>query len=177
MNLELDARLAKQGDKEAFIRLVKSLELSLYRIARSILNRDEDCADAIQETILKAYHAIPKLKQESFVKTWMIRILINECRKLLGKRRGMVLTGEIPETAALSVEFDRIELKEAVEKLDDSLRIVITLHYFEDMSLKQVAAALELPEGTIKSRLHRARQSLLDFLQPKAEGDYAHGIH
>ncbi|WP_409340676.1 sigma-70 family RNA polymerase sigma factor [Paenibacillus sp. MBLB4367] len=177
MNLEQDARQAKKGDQEAFIRLVKNLEVSLYRVARAILNNDEDCADAIQETILKAYHAIVKLKHESFVKTWMIRILINECRKVIAKQHGFVVSGEVPEPPGASNEYERIELKEAVDKLDDSLKIVITLHYFEDLSVKQVAAALELPEGTVKSRLHRARHCLLELLDPDVKGDYAHGIH
>jgi RNA polymerase sigma-70 factor (ECF subfamily) len=79
----IDVKLAKTGDRTSFSTLIDCHRLALYRVAKGILESDFDAADAIQETIISAYTNIGKLKKDEFFKTWLIRILINECKKIL----------------------------------------------------------------------------------------------
>ena len=80
---------AKKHDKEAFVKLVENYQVSMYKTAIAILQNDEDAADAIQETILKCYEKLSTLKKDSYFKTWMIRILINNCNEML-RHKGRV---------------------------------------------------------------------------------------
>lgn len=156
---------ARDGDKDAFIQLCRQIEPEMYGMARSILGRDEDCADAMQEATLKAYRSIHGLRQPEFFKTWMLRILINECHKLQRKRTNQVEAGDTLsalECHSSGAEYEKIELREAVERLDTSLQTVISLHYFQDMSIKQIANLLNISETAVKSRLYRARKNLLN---------------
>ena len=84
--LIIQVKRAKRGDKEAFCNLVRVNKVAIYRVAKSILNKEEDIEDAVSEAILKAYKNIPKLKNEEFFKTWLIRIVINESNNLYKKR-------------------------------------------------------------------------------------------
>jgi len=155
----MDAKKAKRGDREAFIRLIRQMEGSLYRIARAILKNDEDAADSIQETILLAYQSVEKLRNPNHFKTWVIRILINQCKKTLKKRKNVfTLTPANEPHSEHSMEL--LALREAIDQLEEELKVVLILHYFEDWPLKDIAEALKIPVGTVKSRLHRARQSL-----------------
>ncbi|NOU89048.1 sigma-70 family RNA polymerase sigma factor [Paenibacillus sp. LMG 31460] len=168
--LERDIKLARNGDKEAFTRLIKAIELNLYGVARSIVKRDEDCADAIQETIWKAYRNLSSLKEPAFFKTWIFRILINECNQILRKEKRTVSSENLRKEQVSSFDtYENIDLKEAINHLEESLRLLITLHYFEGISLKQISELLDTPEGTIKSRLHRARHFLADCLREPNE--------
>jgi len=158
---------ARNGDKEAFILLCRQIEPEMYGMARSILGRDEECADAMQEATLKAYQSIQGLRHPEFFKTWMLRILINECRKLQRKRTNVVEVVDVVNTLecrSSSAEYEKIELREAVERLDSSLQNVISLHYFQDMPVRQIADLLNISETAVKSRLYRARKSLLNGL-------------
>jgi len=170
---EQDVEHAKNGNKEAFSRLIMKNEKSMYRIAKSILKNDEDCADAIQEAIIKAYKGIHKLKNTEFFKTWLIKIIINESSRLLRSKNRLVSVNEIYyicEDNQLT-EFDRneIEVRHAVDSLDSDLKVVTVLHYYEDLSVKRMAEILAIPEGTIKSRLSRARSVLYNALELKEE--------
>jgi len=82
-----EVKKAKKGNKDSFINLINYCEASLYRISSAILKKDEECVDAIQEAILKAYYSIHKLKEPSYFKTWITRILINECYKILNNKK------------------------------------------------------------------------------------------
>lgn len=155
---------AQSGDSEVFIQLCRQIEPEMYGMARSILNRDEDCADVMQEATLKAYQAIRSLRQPEFFKTWMLRILINECRQHLRRQKNIVEADAVVtqlESHTTSTEYEKIELREAVGRLDDPLRTVVLLHYFQDMPIRQVAEVLNISETAVKSRLFRARKSLL----------------
>lgn len=143
MITEIDVLLAQKGDKEAFSRLVKALELPMYRVARSIVRSDEDCADAIQETILKAYKSIAQLKKPHFFKTWFMRILINECNQFLRQRKRTIPVAVLPEEHAESAEYGKVDLWEAVNRLEDTLRLIVKLHYLEDMSVGVISELLE----------------------------------
>ncbi|OAB36975.1 RNA polymerase [Paenibacillus macquariensis subsp. defensor] len=169
--MELEVKKAQHGDKEAFIRLFRSIELELYGLAKSIVKRDEDCADVFQETTLKAYKALITLKEPKFFKTWVIRILINECNQLLRKQE---LTVADPQEVSYLPpryfeNYDKVDLQGAVDHLDASLRVVITLFYYQDMPIKQISSVLDISEGAVKTRLHRARGILAEWYQYSLE--------
>ncbi|MEK4075648.1 sigma-70 family RNA polymerase sigma factor [Paenibacillus sp. FSL M7-0656] len=152
---------AIQGDREAFIRLIRDIENSLYNTAKSMLRKEEDVADAIQETILNAYKSVHTLREARYFKTWLFRILINECNTMLSRRSLSTAYAEVPsEKREHSSPYDEVDMREAVDHLEESKRIVVVLHYFEDLSLRQVADALNISESAVKMRLTRARQEL-----------------
>lgn len=175
MDIVKEVTLAKRGDRDAFVRLVKHLEKSLYNTARSIIKKDEDVADALQETILKAFKSLHSLRESSFFKTWIFRILINECRSILAKRSHIVPVSDVPTSSLTSKDYENVELRELVDELDEQQRIVIVLYYFEDMSIRQVAETLEISESAVKMRLNRARNTLLGKFKPFQEGKMNYG--
>lgn len=155
-----------KGDKDSFVRLIKDSEELMYRVAKSILKSAEACADAIQEAIVKAYSSIGSLKEPQYFRTWLIRILINVCNQMRLSSKKVVLIEEWmeqqPDQSASS--YDRVEIQEAVDALEDEFRVIVTLFYFEDLSIKEIAQSLDLREGTVKSRLNRARSKLAAWL-------------
>ncbi|CAM3985878.1 sigma-70 family RNA polymerase sigma factor [Cohnella lubricantis] len=158
-----DVQLACSGDKEAFARLIRAVQPDLYHMARTLLNRDEDCADALQETILKAYRGLGNLREPAFFRTWLFRILIHECGQIRRKDKKVSLSDKLPALAAdaLQMQEDRdLDVRDAVERLREPLRTAVKLHYFADLPLADIAAMTGVSEGTLKSRLHRARRSL-----------------
>lgn len=175
MDIVKEVTLAKCGDREAFVRLVKHMENSLHNTARSIVKKDEDVADALQETILKAFKSMDSLREPTFFKTWIFRILINECRSILAKRSRVVPVPEIPAASSVSKDYENVELRELVDGLDEQQRIVIVLYYFEDMPLKQVAETLDLSESAVKMRLRRARNALMGRMKIVQEGKIDYG--
>lgn len=162
---ELEVKLAKKGNHDAFIKLIKPLELQMYNIAKAILRHDEDCADAMQEAILKAYKSLPSLRQAPLFKTWLFRILINECNMILRKKSHVIPLLNLDQAEHITPSLDvNIDLREAVYRLEEVSRTIIILHYFRDLPLRQIAEMLDLNEGAVKTRLHRARITLSEWL-------------
>ncbi|MBO9599027.1 MAG: sigma-70 family RNA polymerase sigma factor [Cohnella sp.] len=155
-----DASRARKGDKDAFVRAMRALEISMYQTAKAFLRSDADCADAMQETVLRAYRSIRGLKEPSYFKTWVIRILINECKRTLQSKRNVVTLAVGHDSGVREAGYDRVELREMVDRLDESLRGVVLLYYYGELTIKEIGEDLDLPEGTVKSRLHRAREIL-----------------
>ena len=155
--------------KDAFIREVRNAETMLYHISKSILKNDADCGDAVQETLLKAYEKLPMLKEEKFFRTWITRILINECKGILRKQKKVVQYEDYMGNERLSEENRYHHLYMAIMELPEDLRILVTLYYIEGFSQKEISEILEIPEGTIKSRLSRARDFLKTQLSDEEE--------
>ncbi|MEK3749684.1 MULTISPECIES: RNA polymerase sigma factor [Paenibacillus] len=168
---------AKAGDSEAFVQLMQEIELPLYRTARSIVNKEEDCADALQETMLKAFRSIHTLREPAFFKTWIFRILINECNKMIKNNSRALPYGELPEVPSISKDYEKIEIWDAVQHLEENLRIVIHLHYLQDMPISQISDILEISTVAVKTRLHRARKKLKHLSQFNQEMELRHGKH
>jgi RNA polymerase sigma-70 factor, ECF subfamily len=167
--MENDVLLAQQGDKKAFTRIIKSVEKSLYHIAKSMLRTDADCLDAAQEAILKAYQSLSTLKEPKYFKTWITRILINECHAIIRKNSKLVMIDELMEQATDLPMGEFVDLENALKFLEDDHRVVINLHYINDLSVAEIASILSIPEGTVKSRLNRARAKLGLLLQDDFE--------
>ena len=134
----------------------------MYATAKTILVNDQDCADAIQETIVKAFSKYHTLKKERYAKTWLMRILINECYNICRNESRKLSIDEMNlELAVLKEEKrDYSGLYEAVNSLKEELRIPVVLYYMEDFSVREIARILEISEGAVQKRLARARKNL-----------------
>lgn len=148
------------GDADAFLELMEKNTLAMYKVARGILGNDEDVADAIQDTILTCFEKIHTLKQPQYFKTWMIRILINECNKILRHYRSIQVQDNMPDVPGQDGSLAELEFKEMLSLVEEKYRIVLILYYVEGFKISDIASILELNENTVKSRLTRARQQL-----------------
>lgn len=147
--------------KEKLGALIISSERQLYVTAKSILRDDQNCADAIQESIVKAFSNIKTLKKDTYAKTWLIRILINECYNIIRKNAVYVsLEDSRVESIPADEKGDYSELYTAVNTLKDELRIPVVLYYIEELSIREIAQILEISEGAVQKRLARARGKL-----------------
>lgn len=148
-------------EKKELGEIILSSEQQLYATSKSILKNDQDCADAIQETIVKAFANIKNLKKDCYAKTWLMRILINECYNLLRKeKRNMLYDTEYAEQFVREKPRDYSELYRAVDALKDELRVPVILYYMEGFSVKEIANILKISEGAVQKRLARARNLL-----------------
>lgn len=150
-----------------YIRRVYQLERRMYRIAYAILWNDADCADAVSEAVFRGWMKKDGLREEAYLETWLIRILINCARDLLKKRSAVPLPEQYEPAGTESVE-DGV-LREALQKLPDKYRLPLLLHHSEGYSLAEVAAMLKIPEPLVKSRLHQARAALRALLGEEDE--------
>ncbi len=103
----------------------------------------------MQEAILKAYKSLPSLRQPSFFKTWLFRILINECNTIIRRRSSMIPLLNLDEAQYDTPNPEvRIDLREAVYRLEEVSRTIIILHYFRDLPLRQIAEMLDLNDAS-----------------------------
>lgn len=165
-NIEHITELAQKGEDEAFISLIENNSTAYYRVAKGILFSDEDIKDAIQNTVIIIYNRLYTLKEIKLFKTWSIRILINECNKIYNANKKVVHTENITNIATYSINSEeKIDLYNAISSLPKDLRIPTILFYFDDLSYKEIADVLSIPEGTIKSRVFRAKEKLYQILK------------
>ncbi|MBS6184614.1 MAG: sigma-70 family RNA polymerase sigma factor [Clostridium celatum] len=155
---------AKNGDNEAFLELINENKLNIYRVARGILSNEHDIEDAIQNTVIKAYEKINTLKKNEFFRTWLVRILINECNEIIRRNKRVVSINESNHEERYNDCYENIDLTKAINSLSEELRITTVLFYFEDMSIKDIASVLNIPNGTVRSRLSRARKILREII-------------
>ena len=189
--IDADALLVKKaqkGDIDAFETLVKKYEKTVYNMSCRMLSDKDEAMDAAQDVFLKVFKSIGNFKSEAKFSTWLYRICSNVCFDILRKRKDMynmsiddtieLDDGEMrmdlaAQSPGIEDEIERAELKSlvssAVEKLPDMHRTMIVLRDFKDLSYSQIAYILDIPEGTIKSRINRARKALRQLLVNKKE--------
>ncbi len=155
--------------KDVFTQKTLDSEQMLYRISMSMLKNDADCEDAVQQTILTAYKRLNSLKHEEYFRTWITRILINECNKIL-KARKRTAPLEVIENRSDDTFTHNTELREAINSLSPKLRVVIVMKYSEGFSITEISTTLKIPEGTVKSRLSQAKDKLKELLKDNDEG-------
>ena len=153
---------------QEFSTRVLEVEEMLYRVAYGILLNRSDCADAVQDALLRAWEKLPTLREEQYFRTWLTRILINQCYTLLRRRR-FFLPLESARTVAAPEGADR-DLHDAIARLDSKLRLPIVLHYMEGYSVDEISSMLDIPSGTIKTRLLKGRKQLRAALTVDDEG-------
>ena len=163
---------AKNGDAEAFNELIENNKIKMYKKEKSILNNEDDICDAIQETLISAYKNIDKLKENKFFSTWIIRILINKCYDIISKNKKLGTVVDISEVQDVKT-FDRYDSDSIVSKvlnqIDEDLKVVTVLFYYDGFSVKEISQIVNIPEGTVKSRLSRAREKLYILLKKEEE--------
>lgn len=157
-------------DKQTFAAQTAQMERSLYRVARGYLTNGTDCADAVQEALLKAWEHRSALREPRYFRTWLTRILINECQSILRRRRRTQTVDPcaLPEPAAADAPPSLADALQALEPRD---RAPLVLHYLEGYSIQELARLLRIPQGTVKCRLSRARHKLKNILQEEVSDD------
>ncbi|MGG0670798.1 sigma-70 family RNA polymerase sigma factor [Sporosarcina koreensis] len=169
MSEEILVKKAIKGEQEAFLALLHLYEEALYRTAISYLKNEGDALEAVQEVTYRAYRSIKKVKQPAYFKTWLIRIMMNYCQDVLKKSRREVLEETILMKQGITEDFTFLEVEEALLNLSDYERELLHLKYFEDVKIKEIAAMWNTPEGTIKTRLHKALRALRAGFEEKGE--------
>ena len=173
-----DLRAARAGDPAAFEAIVATRIAGAYRLAAAILGRDADPADAVQNALVAAWRELPKLRELDRFDAWFHRILVNECRMQVRRtsRSREVFAGDAVNSSwdqlddlAQATTLDRIEvldlLEGAFQALDPDDRAMVVMHHLQDRPLAEIAEAMHMPVGTVKWRLHEARQALQRALE------------
>ena len=161
--METLVRKAQCGDAEAFICLMEECKMTMRRVAYGYLGNDEDVADAIQDTILAAYESLHTLQKQEHFKTWLVRILINNCTKTWRRnKRNVSWENGCHSERIVDTDRDRadVEFRELLMNLPEDSRVVFQLYYGEQFTTKEIAAVLDMKESTVKSKLHRGREQL-----------------
>lgn len=151
-------------DKQTFQNNVLSSEEMLYRISKSICFYESDCEDAVQNAILKAYEKLDSLREEKYFRTWITRILINECYRVNKlKHREVSFSEYLLSEEARNENYS--DVFESIMKLPPKIRITVQLYYVEGYSIEETAGILHIPTGTVKSRLSQGRAKLKSILE------------
>jgi len=193
-----DLAALQAGNRAEFARLVEAYSGPIYRLAMKMLRNQQDAEDILQETFIKAFHALPKFEGRSSLSTWLYRIATNEALMFIRRKRPDQISVEqptdrdeeqpplqivdwccLPEGELLSAEA-RAKLDASIEHLPHSLRVVFILRDMEGLSTRETAEVLDLTETAVKTRLSRARMRLREMLteyfgerlqQARARGD------
>ncbi len=178
---------AREGDHDAFTILLDVRLARLDAAARLIVRDPELARDAVQDALIRAWRDLPGLRDPDRFDAWIHRLLVNACLDLVRRRRRRVIEVELSPidmptaTDAAGSIADRQVLHEALARLDPGHRAVVALHYLLGMPLPEVAAALGIPLGTAKSRLHRSLAAMrvamsideVDAIAPVPGGQFA----
>lgn len=148
---------ARAGDEEAFARLVRGMRDALYRTAWAILRSDADAADALQEATVRCWQRLDDLDEPAFFKTWATRILVNECRALIRRRKDAGPLESAGELGSHERGFELAEWQMLLSQLTERSRTVIVLHYVEGYKVAEVARIMDANENTVKTWLAVAR--------------------
>ena len=154
---------AKNKDPDAFDQLMRTQLQKMYRIAISILQNEEDAADAIQETVFKCWQKIGQVRNDKYFETWLVRILINQCNDILKDRKKIIYLDDIPEIAHEDHYFTN-EWKMVLAGLNEKYRVIMELYYVDGFSTKEIAKMLHIRDATVRSRMTRGRRQLEQLL-------------
>jgi RNA polymerase sigma-70 factor (ECF subfamily) len=170
-------RRCQKGDKLAIGVLIRRYQNYVYRLCYLVMRNEQDAEDMTQETFIRACRALPRFEIREGVsfEAWLYRISVNCCRSRMRRKWYQVLPwpNPAPDLAAKPEEQpDRVlvqgekrnEILEAIDSLGEKHRLVVILRYYAGLSNEEIARALNIPSGTVRSRLHTARQRLKDLL-------------
>lgn len=162
---------AQKGDSQAFSNLVEAYQRPVYNLCYRMLGNAEDAEDASQETFLRAYRWISKYDLTRPFATWLLSIAAHYCIDQIRRRRTPVISTEdmmlpdLPDPAPdmdsrLSRKEEQQRIRSLLQILEPTDRAVVVMYYWYDFSYVEIAQALKLTEGAVKSRLHRARRAM-----------------
>lgn len=152
---------AQRGDPDSFVRLMELNKDSMQRVAYGFFHEEEDVADVIQDTVLLAYEHIEEVRKTEYFKSWLIRILINNCRKLYNsqkKVRPQELAGD--EEGKRDVYPSDNDFFRMLSILPSDSRVIFQLFYGEQFTTKEIGRLLQMNESTVRSKLHRGKEQL-----------------
>lgn len=147
------------------------LERLMFHVSWSMLGREPDCADAVQEALTRAWQRRSSLRNPEKFKPWLMRILVNTCNDILRRQSRRTLLADEELLSQEDTPSDPLSVREAIECLKPEWRTVILLHYLEGCSVSEIAQMLQIPQGTVKSRLLYARKRLCALMKEDWEGD------
>ncbi|MCM1047194.1 MAG: sigma-70 family RNA polymerase sigma factor [Clostridiales bacterium] len=162
MNTEILIKKAKMKNHDAFTELMTSHMQSMYRTAKAILMNDEDAADAIQDTLLICWEKLSDLKTERYFKTWLTKILVNNCYGIIRSNKRITYTDTLTEQVS-DESVSNIEWRETLSTIDEKYRIVLILFYTEGFHTKEIAKILGIADSTVRTRLARGREQLAKY--------------
>lgn len=163
--MNLLVKKAQRGDAEAFITLMEEYKMTLKRVAYGYLGNEEDAADAIQETILDAFEHMDGLRKPEYFKTWLVRILINNCNSIYKHNQKNIGMDEIGERMTVEDGHTDVEFRELLRGLPEGSRLIFQLYFGEQFTTREIAELLDMKENTVKSRLRRGKEQLRAQLQ------------
>lgn len=166
--LEQDVTQARNGDREAFGRLYNSVALDLYRMALSTLDSPQDAEDVVAETFLEAWKGIHNLRDAASFRQWIMRILSIRCKRRIGsyvREKGNIDIDDYREDPAPDTTGLRAEVRDAMARLSPDERQMVLLSVLEGYTMREIAEMLELPQGTVSSKLHRTFKKLRRMLE------------
>ena len=162
---------AKKGNDEAFEQLISLVRHKLYRTAYSYVRNEQDALDMYQETIYTAYVYLKTLKNPESFSSWITKIVVFKSIDFIRKESRHFTTAseelfaELISTENVDFVSHSLDLSEAFKFLDPTYKTIILLRYYHDLSIKEIAAIMNYPEGTVKSHLNRAKKMLKPILK------------
>ncbi len=164
---------AQRGDREAFTRLAFDLSDRLFAVAHRILRDFDAAGDALQVTLLRMWQDLPSLNDPTRIEAWAYRLLVRACYDQLRKQRRqapvlqLLPMDGVAEDPAISIA-EREELERAFRQLPSEQRVAIVLQYYRDLTLPEIAEILQVPVGTVRSRIHYAKRALRAAIEADA---------
>ncbi len=169
-------RLAREGDREALVRLLRELEGPVYRTAFYMLGNEHDALDAAQEALLSIYRNLPGYRFEAKVETWAQRIAVHTSIDLMRKRKKTLPFDESWDSGGIRrgspVEWSGVshDIREAIRRLPELQRTAVVLRYLHDFTYQEIAETMEMPLNTVRSHLYRGRKKLRLWLSDYQKG-------
>jgi RNA polymerase sigma-70 factor (ECF subfamily) len=164
---------AKRGDRDAFTRLSFELSDRLFAVAHRILRDFDAAGDALQVTLLRMWRDLPALRDSDRVEAWAFRVLLRACHDELRRRNRhgpalqLLEADRAADDPAIAVA-NREELERAFLRLPFEQRAVLVLQYYRDLTLPEIAEVLQVPIGTVRSRLHYAKRAMRSAIEADA---------
>ncbi len=135
-----------------------------YKLAFSYVHNDSDAMDIVQDSAYKAIKNAELLKNQKYVDTWIYRIVINQCKTFLSKNKQ--ITDDISDVnISFNDKYENIDLKNALNALDNDEKAIIILRFFEDLKIEDIASVLDIKVNTVKSRLYRCLRKLESIME------------
>lgn len=151
---------------DEFADYASAYQTGLYHLAYAILNNKADAQDAVSEALTKAFEHRNDLRDRSKFRPWIMKIVMSVAKTMLRKRKRSILTEDIDLLQSESVtETKYSDLLEMVMTLEPKFRIVVILYYYESFSTVEISEIMKIPEGTVRSRLTRAREKLRHMIE------------
>ena len=154
--------------KDEFEARIIAMQDTLWRVSATILRQPCDREDAIQECIYRALKKRETLRDDRYMQSWVIRILINECYSIHRRAKWERPSEKLPEPPPLPGPDADSEAFHALFSLEEKMRLSVVLHYVEGYSVEEIARIMRIPTGTVKSRLARAREKMKKELEKEA---------